>query len=158
MYLWTCAPNLQKIKAAHELVHGEQYPHGGDQAEVTEADILKLFKANRMPELENFDVFMRLRNIEAARMFIEKMPAKVEKISNLVIRVALPQDNYVSQEQMLVDIAHVMNRMKQFKDYCAQIKAKTGREIKWTWYRVGILESIGNLGLNNFDPDDPDAE
>jgi hypothetical protein len=55
---------------------------------------------------------------------------------------------------MLIDIAHEMNRMKQFKDFCVQLKKKTGREVRWSWLRVGILESIGNLGLNNFDSDD----
>ena len=34
------------------------------------------------------------------------------------------------------------------------LKKKTGREVRWSWLRVGILESIGNLGLNNFDSDD----
>ena len=78
----------------------------------------------------------------------------VRTISQLYIRVALPQDHYPTQEQMLIDIAHEMNRMKQFKDFCVQLKKKTGREVRWSWLRVGILESIGNLGLNNFDSDD----
>ena len=97
---------------------------------------------------------IRFKNILTAKLFIEHLAESVRTISNLVIRVALPQDNYPTQEQMLIDIAHEMNRMKQFKDYCAQLKKKTGREIKWSWYRVGILESIGNLGLNNVDSDD----
>ena len=96
------------------------------------------------------------RNILTATQFIEKMPYSVENISQLVIRVALPQDHYPSQEQMLIDIAHQMNRMKQFKDFCVQLKKKSGREIRWTWCRVGILESIGNLGLANFDSDQDD--
>jgi predicted secreted protein len=80
---------------------------------------------------------------------LDNLPITVENINRLSIRVALPQDNYPSQEQMLIGLAQVMNRMKQFKDLCAQEKLRTGREITWRWHRVGILESIGNLGLNN---------
>ena len=84
----------------------------------------------------------------------EKLPEKVTKIRTLIIRVALSQDNYPNQEQMLVDIAYVMNRMKQFKEYCSQLKQKSQREVTWAWYRVGVLSEIGNLGFNNFDPDE----
>ena len=138
----------------NELVTGENYPHGGDQAEFNENDILKLFKSNPMKNLLKFEVAIRLKNILTAKSFIDKFSSNVRLISNLVIKVGLPQDHYPSQEQMLIDIAHEMNRMKHFKEFCVQMKKKTGREIKWSWCRVGILESIGNLGLNNFDSDD----
>ena len=104
--------------------------------------IVLLYVSNRFP--------LRHR----AKCFVDKLPGSVRTISQLYIRVALPQDNYPTQEQMLIDIAHEMNRIKQFKDFCVQLKKKTGREVRWSWLRVGILESIGNLGLNNFDSDD----
>ena len=71
-----------------------------------------------------------------------------------MIRVQLPQDNYPTQEQMLVDIAHQINRMKQFKEFCNILKKQSGRQIKWSWARVGILESLENLGLHNLDSDE----
>ena len=57
-----------------------------------------------------------------AKCFVDKLPVSVRTISQLYIRVALPQDHYPTQEQMLIDIAHEMNRMKQFKDFCVQLK------------------------------------
>ena len=46
-----------------------------------------------------------------------------------------------------------LNTTKQLFSFLL-LKKKTGREVRWSWLRVGILESIGNLGLNNFDSDD----
>ena len=154
MYLWSCSPNLEKFKVVNELVIGEDLPHGNDQADFDEDDVSKMFRWNRMAHLSHFEVSIRFKNIVAAKMFIEKLPEKVTKIRTLIIRVALSQDNYPNQEQMLVDIAYVMNRMKQFKEYCSQLKQKSQREVTWAWYRVGVLSEIGNLGFNNFDPDE----
>ena len=154
MYLWSCSPNLEKFKVVNELVIGEDLPHGNDQADFDEDDVSKMFRWNRMTNLSHFEVSIRFKNIVAAKMFIEKLPEKVTKIRTLIIRVALSQDNYPNQEQMLVDIAYVMNRMKQFKEYCSQLKQKSQREVTWAWYRVGVLSEIGNLGFNNFDPDE----
>ena len=155
VYLWASCPRLQKIKVVNEIVTGENYPHGtGDAAEFSENDVEKLFKSNAMGGLIDFRVAIRLKNILTAKLFIDKLPVSVKSISNLVIRVALPQDNYPTQEQMLVDIAHEINRMKQFKEFCNTLKKQSGREIKWSWARVGILESLGNLGLHNLDSDE----
>ena len=168
MYLWSCAPNLEKIKVVNELVNAEsdQYQQnqpnnaaggggiGNNQAELNDEDIIKMFRWNSMRFLTHFEVSMRFRSITAAKTFIESLPERVTKISHLIIRVALSQDNYPNQEQMLVDIAYIMNRMKQFKEFCAQLKIKSKREVKWSWYRVGVLSDIGNLGFNNFDPDE----
>ena len=165
MYLWSCAPNLEKIKVVNELVNNAEDQHqnqlnnpaagvGNNQAELNDEDIIKMFRWNSMRFLTHFEVSMRFRSITAAKTFIESLPERVTKISHLIIRVALSQDNYPNQEQMLVDIAYVMNRMKQFKEFCAQLKIKSKREVKWSWYRVGVLSDIGNLGFNNFDPDE----
>ena len=62
-YLWAAAPHLQKIKVVNELVTGENYPHGGDQAEFSENDVLKLFRSNPMSDLSKFEVSIRLKNI-----------------------------------------------------------------------------------------------
>ena len=45
-----------------------------------------------------------------AKCFVDKLAVSVRTISQLYIRVALPQDHYPTQEQMLIDIAHEMNR------------------------------------------------
>ena len=154
VYLWASCPRLQKIKVVNEIVTGENYPHGtGDAAEFSENDVEKLFKSNAMGGLIDFRVAIRLKNILTAKLFIDKL-ISVKSVSNLVIRVQLPQDNYPTQEQMLVDIAHQINRMKQFKEFCGILKKQSGRQIKWSWARVGILESLGNLGLHNLDSDE----
>ena len=62
-YVWAAAPNLQKIKVVNELVTGENYPHGSDQAEFSENDVLKLFRSNPMNDLSKFEVSIRLKNI-----------------------------------------------------------------------------------------------
>ena len=157
LYLWSCSPKLEKIKVVNELVIGEEPYHQGhhlNHAEFNDEDVFKMFKWNSMQYLKTFEVSIKFRNITAAKMFIEKLPENVTKIRTLIIRVALTQDNYPNQEQMLVDIAYIMNRMKQFKEYCALLKQKSKKEVSWAWYRVGVLSEIGNLGFNNFDPDE----
>ena len=47
-----------------------------------------------MSKLSKFEVSIRLKNILTAKCLLDKLPESVKTISNLVIRVALPQDNY----------------------------------------------------------------
>ena len=54
MYLWSCAPNLEKIKVVNELVNNAEDQHqnqlnnpaagvGNNQAELNDEDIIKMF-------------------------------------------------------------------------------------------------------------------
>ena len=74
--------------------------------------------------VNTLEIFTLIRYLSMyrAKCFVDKLPVSVRTISQLYIRVALPQDHYPTQEQMLIDIAHEMNRMKQFKDFCVQLK------------------------------------
>ena len=74
--------------------------------------------------VNTLEIFTLIRclSMYRAKCFVDKLPVSVRTISQLYIRVALPQDHYPTQEQMLIDIAHEMNRMKQFKDFCVQLK------------------------------------
>ena len=69
MHTWCRAQFAEKIlngiliKVVNELVTGENYPHGGDQAEFSENDVLKLFRSNPMSDLSKFEVSIRLKNI-----------------------------------------------------------------------------------------------
>ncbi len=153
IYLWNAAPNLREINASYGLVMNDNFPHDpNDSAEFDANDVSRLFRCNPMKAMRKFYVPINMKNILTARSFIEKLAG--ESISKLSIRVALPQDHYPTQEQMLIDIAQEMNRMKQFKDLCHRLRKNQGKVIKWSWKRVGILESLGNLGLHNFDSDE----
>ena len=64
------------------------------------------------------------------------------------MRVGLPQEDYPGQEQMLLDLAAVMQAMRQFKLYVDE--DRRGQEINWKWERFGILESFAEIEqLNN---------
>ncbi len=63
-------------------------------------------------------------------------------LGTLSIRVGLPQEDYPSQEEMLLGLAHVMQEMRQFKLWCQELR---GRKIRWKWDRHGFLESISEI-------------
>ena len=124
-----------------------------------------------------------MQNIPTAKVLIEALSpapsptAKAKRppveVRTLNIRVGLPQEDYPDQENMLVDLAQIMqvrqkwakhekeglwtistNRsfflqaMRTFKMYCKE-KERTGLLVTWRWDRFGFLESFAEVNELN---------
>jgi hypothetical protein len=150
-YLWCRTPNLTKFKVS-SLVMNDEFPHDS-RVEFDEAEMMRLLRANPMSRLERLDASLTVKNIATAKMLIEalattaarpEMKGKTVEVRTVNIRVGLPQDEYPDQENMLMDLAQIMQSMRLFKMYCKE-KAKIGLVVAWKWDRFGFLESFAEV-------------
>ncbi len=169
-YLWARCPNLEHL-SVESLSMTDAFPQQNAPAfvEFDSAEVLRLLRTNPMANLRELNVLMQVKDIKAAevrnvlarhfffvvvclnstefyfvQVLIEGLPG-VRSLSTLSIRVGLPQEEYPSQEQMLLGLAHVMQSMRQFKLWCADLSATQGRRVRWKWERFGFLESIAEI-------------
>ena len=148
-YLWSRCPNLETFKATSLTVTDALSELGMPSPTVVfdTREVQRLLRSNRMTALKEINVSLTVKDSDAAKALIEGLPA-LRKLSTLRVRVGLPQEDYPGQEQMLLDLAAVMQAMRQFKLYVDE--ERRGQEINWKWERFGILESFAEIEqLNN---------
>lgn len=154
-WLWTHAANLEELLIPTisntdtiDLFSGTNY-----QVYYSKEMLTALLKKNTLKQLRKFNVHMCLADIESAFFLLESLRAAnpgLEEIGKLTIRVQLPQVatenasleihvltcllqvNYPSQEELLNDVASLMQQMRRFKIDCeAKSDPKTeGKQVK----------------------------
>ena len=80
---------------------------------------------------------------------LKKNSTEIRDIGKLMIKVQLPQNNYESQEEILEDVAVLMQQMRRFKVYCEamgdSLRGDTVTRVRWDWDKVGIFQSFAEI-------------
>eukprot|EP00092_Neocalanus_flemingeri_P012109 GFUD01013057.1.p1 GENE.GFUD01013057.1~~GFUD01013057.1.p1 ORF type:complete len:938 (+),score=189.35 GFUD01013057.1:31-2814(+) len=153
-WLWTNAANIEELLVPTisnsdtiDLFSGNNY-----QVYYTKDMLAALFKKNTMKNIRKWNVHMCLADIASAFYLVESLRhfGIPEEISKLTIRVQLPQNNYGSQEELLNDVANLMQQMRRFKLDCESksdpaIEGEKVTKIKWTWEKVGLFQSFAEI-------------
>ena len=153
-WLWTNAANIEELLVPTisnsdtiDLFSGNNY-----QVYYTKDMLTALFKKNTMKNIRKWNVHMCLADISSAFYLVESLRhhGSPEEISKLTIRVQLPQNNYGSQEELLNDVANLMQQMRRFKLDCESksdpaVEGDKITKIKWTWEKVGLFQSFAEI-------------
>ena len=106
----------------------------------------ELFQCNPMKRMRIFNVHININNIAAATFLVEslrKHASDIKEIGKLIVKVQLPQNNYGSHEEILEDVAKLMQQMRKFKVYCETQLDET--KVKWDWEKVGIFQTFAEI-------------
>ena len=157
VWLWRNAPNLEELLVP-SISSGDVFdiPFNNDhnqQDRFSKDTLIDLFKSNPMQNLRKFNVHICLADISAASYLVESLrihAADIAEIGKLMIRVQLPQNNYGSQEEILEDVAMLMQQMRRFKVFCETMAdpmagEARGTRVKWDWEKVGIFQSFAEI-------------
>ena len=121
----------------------------GQQVYYTPAMLQILFATNPLKHIRKFNVHLCLASIEAGFQLVSNLrrPGQLEELSKLTIRVQLPHTHYDNQEELLNDVAGLMQQMRRFKLECEaeQGLQGSGTRIKWSWEKVGLFQSFAEI-------------
>ena len=154
IWLWKNAHNLEEllVPSISSGDNFDQFNIVGRENKFTRETLSDLFKTNPMNHLKKFDVHLYLADIASASLLVEslkKNATEIRDIGKLMIKVQLPQNNYESQEEILEDVAVLMQQMRRFKVYCEamgdSLRGDTVTRVRWDWDKVGIFQSFAEI-------------
>ena len=152
-WLWANAPNMEELLVPSITVSEtfDLFSGTGYQVYYNKAMLAELFASNPMKNVRKFNVHICLVNIDSAFYLVESLRKNAfpEEIGKLNIKVQLPQNHYNSQEELLNDVASLMQQMRRFK-IDSELKSDPDAEanvtkIKWNWEKVGLFQSFAEI-------------
>ena len=155
IWLWKNAKNLEEIlisSITSSDAIDAPFNDGNIQDRFNRETLSELITANPMKHLRKFNVHIYVTDIGAATFLVEslrKHATDIKEIGKLIIKVQLPQQNYGNQEEILEDVARLMQQMRKFKVSCEAMDdpvSDSGRiKVKWDWEKVGIFQSFAEI-------------
>ena len=152
-WLWANAPNMEELLVPSITVSEtfDLFSGTGYQVYYNKNMLAQLFASNPMKNIRKFNVHICLVNIESAFYLVESLRKNAfpEEIGKMNIKVQLPQNHYNSQEELLNDVASLMQQMRRFK-IDSELKSDPDTEtnvtkIKWNWEKVGLFQSFAEI-------------
>ena len=152
-WLWASAPNMEELLVPSVTVSEtfDLFSGTGYQVYYNKTMLAQLFQSNPMRNIRKFNVHICLVNIDSAFYLVESLRKNAfpEEIGKLNIKVQLPQNHYNSQEELLNDVASLMQQMRRFK-IDSELKSDPDTEtnvtkIKWNWEKVGLFQSFAEI-------------
>lgn len=129
-YLWRRAKELEVLKITGTVVTSL------NNGEVTfnKDRIEALFEDNPMSRLRTLDVNLTVGSIAAAKLLLQKLPAQMDLVATLNVKVSIPES--LEGENFGDLVSSVLGRMAAFKEEC---HGRRGCKVVWNWKREGIL-------------------
>ncbi len=139
-FLWEGARSLETLTITGNVVSVSEETGAGTPALASSTEVVltkervqHLFSLNRMRRLRELDVNMTLSSIAAAQELLESLPADIESVATLNVKVCIPES--LEGENFGDLVSSVLARMASFKSECQLHRGK----IIWNWRREGIL-------------------